>query len=33
LDAFHAVLDEEEPRLKADQGLIENLRAELSAAN
>jgi patatin-related protein len=33
MDAFHAVLDEEEPRLKADQGLIENLRAELSAAN
>lgn len=32
IEAFHAVLDEEEHRLKADPKLISGLRAELSGA-
>ena len=33
MEAFHAVLDEEEHRLKADPGLISVLRAELQACS
>ena len=32
IEAFHAVLDEEEHRLKADPKLVSGLRAELSGA-
>ena len=32
IEAFHAVLDEEERRLKADPKLVSGLRAELSGA-